>query len=193
MIKLKFRKIELIKINRSKLIPKVFVGLAVLTTILGITSVARAGAPPFIWEYFQYNVISWGWDVEIPQDEPCLWAVGTACTDWEIETGYYPEPPFNHEVYIDGEKIVLRRFVFYDEFGYVFGIPDTKWFCFYHVFEAGYFTNGVHNVIHEVLVQKPYAGSETYGWRVFVNYEGPVNLYGEVGVPQVLTYTITVV
>jgi hypothetical protein len=181
------------KINRTKLIPKVLVGLAVLTTILGLSTAARAGAPPFIWEYFQYNVISYGWDVEIPQDEPCLWGVASACTEEEIETGFFPKPPFNHKVSIDGEKIVLRRFVFYDEYGYIFGIPETKWYCFYHVFEAGYFDLGEHDVIHEAWVQKPYAGSEIYGWRIFVNYEGPEYLYGSIGVPYSLTYTLTVI
>jgi hypothetical protein len=96
-------------------------------------------------------------------------------------------------VSIDGEKIVLRRFVLYDKFGYIFGIPETNWYLFYHVFEAGYFVLGEHNVIEEDLVQKPYAGSNTYGWRVFVNYEGDEDLYGPIEVPHILTYTITVV
>jgi hypothetical protein len=182
---------ELIKIKKSKLVPKVLLSLIILFTIFGMTSTARAGAPPFIWEYFQYNIISWGVDVEIPQNEPCMWGVATATTEWEIETGYWPEGPFNHIVYIDGEKISLQRFVFYDEFGYVFGIPDTKWYVFYHMFEADYFELGDHEVIHEVWVQKPYAGSEVYGWRIFVNYEGPPE-YGPIGVPMILTYNLHV-
>ena len=182
----------MIKINRSKLIPKVLVGLAVLTTILGLTTIARAGAPPFIWEYSQYNIISLGVDIEIPQDEPCLWLIAGACTEEEIETGFFPKPPFKHRLLIDGEKIPLRRFVFYDEEGYVFGIPETKWYCFYQVFEAGYFDLGEHEVIHEAWVQKPYAGSETYGWRIFVNYEGPEYLYGPLEWPWIVTYNLIV-
>jgi hypothetical protein len=173
--------------------PKVLVGLAVLVTIFGFTTTARAGMPPFLWEYFQYNVISYGVDLEVPQDEPCIYGVASACTEWESETGYYPEPPFKHKVYIDGEKITLRRCVFYDEEGYVFGIPETKWYIFYQVFEAGYFELGDHDVIHEVWVQKPYAGSEIYGWRIFVNLEGPEYLYGPIGVPMVLSFTLTFV
>ncbi|MFW9823738.1 MAG: hypothetical protein ACFFE4_12415 [Candidatus Thorarchaeota archaeon] len=173
--------------------PKILVSLVVLMTIFGVSATARAGAPPFIWEYFTYNVISWGVDITIPQDESCIWGVASACTDEEIETGFFPKLPFNHKVTIDGKKIPLRRFVFYDEYGYVFGIPETKWYVFYQIFEAGFFELGEYDIIHEMLVQKPYAGSETYGWRVFINYEGPEYLYGPVGVPQVLSYTLTVV
>ena len=183
----------MIKINRSKLIPKVLVGLVVLVTIFGLTTAARAGVPPFIWEYMtEYNQISsLGSDVEAPQNEPCLWGVMSACSEDEI--GYFPQHPYKHKLFIDGEKIPLRRFVFYDEYGYVFGIPETKWYCFYQVFEAGYFDLGEHDIRHEAWVQKPYAGSEIYGWRIFVNYEGPEDLYGPIGVPYNLTYTLTVI
>ncbi|MFX1469148.1 MAG: hypothetical protein ACFFB8_10830 [Promethearchaeota archaeon] len=183
----------MVKINRTKIIPKIILGFVVLITIFGLTTSANAGIPPFMWNYMPDNVISWGIDLEVPQNEPSLYLCATACTDWEIETGFYPKPPFNHKVYIDGEKIVLRRCVFYDEEGYVFGIPETKWYVFYQIFEAGYFTLGEHNVIHEVYVQKPYAGSETYGWRIFVNYEGPEELYGEVEEPLIISYTLTFV
>ena len=185
----------MIKINRTKLIPKVLVGLVVLVTIFGLTTAARAGAPPFIWEYYlEYNRISsLGSDVEAPQNEPCFWGAASSFTEEEIVTGFFPKPPFNHILFIDGEKIPLRRFVFYDEYGYVFGIPETKWYIFYQVFEAGYFDLGEHDVIHQAWVQKPYAGNETYGWRIFVNYEGPVILYGEIGVPYILTYTLNVI
>ena len=61
------------------------------------------------------------------------------------------------------------------------------------VFEADYFTLGEHEVIHEVYVQKPYAGSETHGWRIFVNYEGPEELYGEVEEPLIISFTLTFV
>jgi len=161
---------------------------------LGLTTTARAGIPPFMYEYMSYNQIStFGSDVEAPHDEPCLWGFSSACTEEEIETGYFPKPPYKHILIIDGEKIPLRRFVFYDEYGIVFGYPETKWYCYYQVFEAGYFDVGEHDVYHEVWVQKPYAGSETYGWRIFVNYEGPEDLYGPVEIPWILSYTLTVV
>ncbi len=165
----------MIKINRSKLIPKVLVGLVVLTTILGLTTTARAGVPPFIWVYMsEYNQISsLGGDVEAPHDEPCLWGVMSACS--EDEVGYFPQHPYDHKLFIDGEKIVLRRFVWIDRDG-LMGIPDLKWRVYYQVFEAGYFDVGEHEIIHEMWVQKPYFGSEMYGWRLYLT----------------LTYTLTI-
>lgn len=191
--KFKNKNKELIKISRNKLIPKILVGMAVLLTIVSLTTSANAGMPPFIWQYMPQNIISWGIDLEVPQNEPCLYLCASGNDEWEIETGFFPKPPFNHKVYIDGKEIVLRRCVFYDEEGYVFGVPEVKWYVFYQIFEAGYFSLGEHEVIHKVLVQKPYKGSEVYGWRIFVNYEGPIDLYGPIGLPLVLTYTLTFV
>ncbi|MFX1567059.1 MAG: hypothetical protein ACFFCV_01680 [Promethearchaeota archaeon] len=182
----------MIKISRSKLVPKVLVGLTVLLTIFGLITTANAGIPPFIWEYSQYNYI-WGVDQTLPQDEPCFWAIGIACSEEEIETGYYPKPPFKHKLYIDGEEINLRRFIFTDKDGSMFGIPGQKWYFFYQVFEASYFTLGEYDVTEEFWVHHPYTGSETYGWRIFVNYEGPEYKYGPVGLPHTLTYTLTFV
>jgi len=182
----------MIEINRSKLMPKVLLGLAVLITIIGLTTSARAGVPPFAWEYMGYDPISsFGPDVEIQQDKPCLWSVASACTEEEIELGWFPEPPFNHKLYIDGEKINLRRFTFIDEWG-IFGDLGLKWWVFYQVFEAGYFEVGVYEIVHKVLVQKPYNGSDIHGWRVFVNFAGPVDLYGPLEWPWIVTYNLIV-
>ncbi|MFX0040817.1 MAG: hypothetical protein ACFFCY_16775 [Promethearchaeota archaeon] len=168
----------MIKINRTKLVPKILVGLTVLVTILGFTTAARAGAPPFIWEYFQYNVISSlepNVVIEAPQDEPCIWGVMTAVSEDEI--GYFPSQPYKHEVWIDGEKIVLRRFTWIDTDG-LFGYPGLKWRAVFQVFEAGYFEVGEHEIIHEMWVQKPYYGDEVYGWRLFVTLTYTLNIIG---------------
>ncbi|MGB5912255.1 MAG: hypothetical protein WBH31_13760 [Promethearchaeia archaeon] len=163
------------KINRSRLIAKILVGLTFLTTILGLTTAARAGAPPFIWVYMsEYNqIMTLGSDVEAPHDEPCIWGIMSACSEDEI--GYFPQNPYKHKLWIDGEKIVLRRFVYIDRDG-LFGEPDLKWWCYYQVFEAGYFDVGEHEIKHEMWVQKPYYGDEVYGWRLFLT----------------LTYTLTI-
>ena len=54
------------------------------------------------------------------------------------------ELPFKVEVYMDGEKITLQRFVYYDKDGVLnpWGIPDLYVWQFYQIFEPGYFTPG---------------------------------------------------
>jgi hypothetical protein len=144
-------------------------------TILGFSTTARAGIPPFFWDYvYQYNQISsLGSDVEAPHDEPCLWGVMTSCSEDEI--GYFPQPPYEHKLFIDGDEINLLRFVWTDKDG-IFGTPGLKWFVFYQTFEAGYFEVGEHEIKHEMWVQKPYLGEEVYGWRIYI----------------ILTYTLTI-
>ncbi|MFX0154237.1 MAG: hypothetical protein ACFE9Q_06890, partial [Candidatus Hodarchaeota archaeon] len=144
-------------------------------TILGLTTAARAGVPPFIWVYMsEYNQISsLEGDVEAPHDEPCLWGVMSACSEDEI--GYFPQHPYDHKLFIDGEKIALLRFVWIDRDG-LFGYPDLKWWVYYQVFEAGYFDVGLHEIKHEMWVQKPYFGSEMYGWRIFITLTYTLNI-----------------
>ena len=183
------------KINKKKLMPKILLTLTIFLTILGLTTTVNAGIPPFYWEYAQSPIISWGWDVEINDDQSCLWGVATAITEDEIESGLFPKPPFNHIVYIDGKKLPLQRFVFIDRDGSIFNIPDTKWWVHYHFFEADDFDVGEYQIVHEMWVQKPYLGSEIHGWRIFINYEGPDDPFVP-GVPPEsykLTYTLTVV
>jgi hypothetical protein len=156
----------------------VLVGICILTTILGLTTTAHAGMPPFMWEYFSYNVISSvepNVVIDAPQDEPCIWGVMTACSEDEI--GYFPPPPYDQKVWIDGEKIVLLRFAWTDTEG-IFGYPGLKWRAFYHIFEAGYFDVGLHEIIHEIWVQKPYYGDEVYGWRLYATLTYTLNITG---------------
>ncbi|MFW9826546.1 MAG: hypothetical protein ACFFEY_02885 [Candidatus Thorarchaeota archaeon] len=183
----------MVNIKQSKLVSKTLLSVMAIMAIFGLTATARAGIPPFYWQYATSPIISWGFDVQINDDQSCLWGVATAVTEWEIETGFFPKQPFDHKLYIDGEKVPLQRFTFIDRDGSIFGYPNTKWWVHYHFFEADDFDVGVYNIEHQMWVQKPYAGSEMHGWRIFVNYEGPVELYGEVDEPLILTYTLTVV
>ncbi|MFX1524862.1 MAG: hypothetical protein ACFFCC_15245 [Promethearchaeota archaeon] len=56
----------------------------------------------------------------------------------------------------------------------------------------GYFEEGNHIVREESFVQKPYLGSEVYGWRHFVNFYGPPEFYGPLGVPNIVYHTLNV-
>jgi hypothetical protein len=49
-------------------------------------------------------------------------------------------PPFQIELYLDGEEIALQRFSYYDRTGEIYGHPETNWMIFYQIFEPGYFT-----------------------------------------------------
>jgi len=161
----------MIEINKSKLMPKILLGLAVLITIMGLTTSARAGVPPFMWVYYsEYNSITSlksNTVIEAPHDEPCIWGVMAGCSEDEI--GYFPLPPYKQILWIDGEKIPLLRFTWNDTYG-IFGIPGTKLFAYYHVFKAGYFDVGEYEIHHEMWVQKPYFGDEVYGWRIYADF-----------------------
>ena len=187
-----------------KLMPKILLIFTIFLTILGLTTTVNAGIPPFYyyWYYHPELIISWGVDVQIDDDDSCIWGVATATTEDEIESGLFPKAPFKHKLFIDGKKIPLQRFVFTDRdyngdgYGDVFYLePDLKWWVYYHIFEADDFDVGLYNIVHEMWVQKPYSGSEIHGWRIFINFNGPDDPLIP-GVPPeklVLTYTLTVV
>ncbi|MFX0043218.1 MAG: hypothetical protein ACFE8L_09920 [Candidatus Hodarchaeota archaeon] len=173
--------------------PKLILSFVVLMTIFGLTTTVKAGVPPFMWQYiFEYNIISDPTNTEIPYNQPSLFIVGFATTEEEIESGVWPKNPFNLEAYIDGERIVLRRFQFFDKDGSIGGYPGVHWWYFYQVYDPCHFEKGYHNIIVKPLVQKPYAGSEVHGWRIFVNYYGDPDEYGPIGIPLIFNYYIHV-
>ena len=185
----------MIKIRKSKLIPKILLTLCVFLAILGLTTTGNAGIPPFYWEYMQSPIISWGLDVQIDDDQSCLWGVATCCTEEEAQSGLFPKAPFQHKLFIDGKKIPLQRFAFTDKDGSIFGYPNTKWWVFYHFFEADEFDVGEYEIVHEMWIQKPYSGSEIHGWRILINYNGPDDplIPGEPPEEYILSYTLTVI
>lgn len=179
----------------------------------------QAGTPAYVWKkpgwtsYTGNRILNWwfpwvgiGGDVYIDYDNWSFFRMGWLVSDYEIEMGYDPGPPYQMKLFIDGEEILMKRFSYsYKEELFLF--PDgvetdchvRAWM--WHVrFEPGYFEEGKTYEIREVfLVQKPYQGINERGWRPYVNYMsggGPPNApyswedwYGPVGIENdIVTY-----
>jgi hypothetical protein len=168
----------------------------------------KAGWPAYLWKKPGYwpatgNQIYWWWLIgigntqTIPDDEYSFYRIGWIVSDYEIEAGLDPGPPYQNKLYINGEEIVMQRFVWtvQDE---VVVFPDgvertvhTRAWMWIVRFEPGYFEEGETYEIREVfLVRKPYQVEVSGGltdsnkWRPYVNYmPGDWQYwYGDVGV-----------
>lgn len=185
--------------NKSKLIPKIIVFLALgILTISFIPSV-QAGVPPFLdptpGQYIGY----YPWDGrDISASDYSYFKVGFGYTPEETQTGWWPKNPYKVRLYFDGVEIPLRRYVWYDKEGEAMGAP-VHWWYFYQIFKPGYFTLEEDILVRiEVYVKKPYLGSDSNKWRWFVNLEGPAipwedPFYGPIGLPWTLEHYIHII
>lgn len=170
---------------------------------------AQAGIPPFMEdENLNYDQrLNFWMDSAINGSLESWDKVGAACNPEELEKGWWPSNPYQFRFYIDGQEIQFRRF-FYKLKDIEYSVPymeggkwnysaepiittQKTWF-WYNFFAPGYFTPGTHTIRVEFWVYNSYGGSPETGWRIFVNYIGPPEIYRDVGQEMVWESTFTV-
>lgn len=196
--------------NRKKL-AKLTVCVLVMFTVLSFIPVVnvKAGWPAYLfkkpgyWPWTEGNQILWWWAIgigatqDIPDDQYSFYRIGWIVSDYEIEVGLDPGPPYQNKLFIDGKEIHMQRFTWTIQKDY-FMFPDgvlrtvhTRAWMWIVRFEPGYFEEGKTYEIREVfLVKKPYQTEVSGGltdsneWRPYVNYMPGdwVYWYGDVGV-----------
>ena len=192
---------------------KIMLGLFLVFSILSMIPVAKAAPPeewgpkPWPWQHggwpaYLYKKPRGNWigawpflypDMDewwIPHDDYSWFRMGWQVSDFEIEVGWDPGPPYEFRLIIDGEEIHMQRWCrrYKDELvtfpDGVDRIVDSRaWFCSV-VFDPYYFEVGDHEIRFQFLVKKPYYGSDSNEWRYYVNYhEGEMFewWYGEFG------------
>ena len=124
-----------------------------------------------------YPFIGPGGHWEIPAGEYAFFRSGWIVSDYEIETGLDPGPPYQMKLFIDGEKITMQRWTWVlpkDTVLYPDGVwRDTKTRAWMWVvrFDPGYFEAGKsYKITYQFLVHGQYFGSDIKGWRFYVNY-----------------------
>jgi hypothetical protein len=124
-----------------------------------------------------YPFIGIGGHWEVPAGEYCFFRTGWIVSDWEIDTGLDPGPPYQNHLFVNGEEIVMQRWTWtipkttslYPD-GVERSVNLRAWMWGVR-FDPGYFEAGKSYKIRlQFLVQKPYYGSPSRGWRPYVNY-----------------------
>ncbi len=117
------------------------------------------------------------WEVNITAMEYCFFRSGWAVSDYEIETGLDPGPPYQMNLFIDDEEITMQRWSWVipkDTVLYPDGVwRDTKTRVWMWVvrFDPGYFEAGKsYKITYQFLVHGQYFGSNIKGWRFYVNH-----------------------
>ncbi|MFW9825795.1 MAG: hypothetical protein ACFFE4_22840 [Candidatus Thorarchaeota archaeon] len=175
------------KKNLSKLTLCILLMITVFSFIPVVN--VKAGAPAYMWKKPGWTTDTgnriWNWwfpwigtdgHVYIDHDDWSFFRVGWAVSDYEIEMGYDPGPPYQMKLFIDGEEIVMKRFAYAYKDLSLFPNGELRtahirvWM--WHVrFEPGYFEKDVTYVIREVfLVRKPYQTDDSNKWRTYVNH-----------------------
>ncbi|MFW9949809.1 MAG: hypothetical protein ACFFKA_06770 [Candidatus Thorarchaeota archaeon] len=140
----------------------------------------------------------------------CFYRIGWIVSDYEIEMGYDPGPPYQYNLFINDKEIVMQRWtwtvpkgeVLYPD-GVVKTVNSRAWMWIVR-FDPGYFEAGkTYKIREQFLVQKPYQESDDRDWRPYVNYMsggGPPNApftwedwYGPIGVVNDQIYWLHVV
>ena len=197
MINLK-KKMDLKKINRNKLL-KLTLCMLLMASIFSFFPAALAdstpeewGPKPWPWQHggapayrFKKPQGNWiglwpflgpGADWGIPQDEPSWIRIGWIVSDFEIEAGWDPGPPYQFRLFIDGEEIPMKRWarhyknedVMFPD-GVVRNVDSRAWMCMAS-FDPYYFEIGPHEIRLQMLVKKPYFGSDSKEWRFYENH-----------------------
>ncbi len=181
--------------NRTKLLPKLAILIAIGFLVFSFIPTVQAGVPPFIDRDLDDPQGIFWWKVsEISASKESWFRAGIANFPEELENNWAPKNPYKIRLYINGVEIELRRYAYVDR-AYKVLLPErdeynnwvyeniepiiTKlhvWY-WYAIFEPGYFQSDTYPYTiefkTEVWVYEPYGGSEEKRWRIFVNYEGP--------------------
>ena len=203
---------DLKKMNRNKL-SKWTLCILLMFSILSFIPVAFAdstpeewGQKPWPWQHggapgyrFKKPSGNWigGWfwlgpgaEWEIPQDDYSFLRIGWIISDYEIEQGWDPGPPYQFLLFIDGEKVPMKRWarrfknediLFPD--GEVRNTDSRVW-MFTAMFDPYYFEIGDYEIRIQFLVKNPYQTSDSNKWRPYQNYMPGdwQSWYGPVGV-----------
>ncbi|MEJ2279791.1 MAG: hypothetical protein P8Y70_18910 [Candidatus Lokiarchaeota archaeon] len=114
----------------------------------------------------------WG----IPRDDYSFLRVGWITSKYEIDQGWDPGPPYEFRLFIDGQEIPMQRWsrnykdqeVLYPDGE--FRIVNSHVWVFFVSFDPYFFELGPHEIRLQMLVHKPYFGSESNNWRFYTNY-----------------------
>ena len=133
-------------------------------------------------------------DWEIPHDQYSFFRTGWMVADYEIEMGYDPGPPYQYNLFINGEKIGMKRWVWTEKGERIF--PDGEFrpykaraWMWVVRFDPYFFEQGKDYEIRlQFLVKNPYYGSPSNKWRTYINHLEDITLdtffeywYGEAG------------
>lgn len=197
--------------NRSKL-TKLILCMLLMVTVFSVFPVVNASTPedwgpkPWPWQkggwpayIYKKDAGNWigGWpflgvggEWWIPHDEASWFRMGWQVSDFEIEAGWDPGPPYKFRLFVDGEEIHMQAWARHFKAATVMfpdGVERTvtsrAWFC-YASFDPDFFEVGDHEIRFQFLVKKPYIGSDSNEWRYYANYqdgEGFIYWYGDVG------------
>jgi len=158
--------------NKSTLITKSSLFVALILILISFIPTIQAEVP--LAKIPRWQNIGWPiwWDDDseagIDATEESCFRVGLVQSVEEKEKDWFPGPPYNIRLYINGIEIGLRRFT--HRVGDLF-------FEFYAIFEPGYFNQEEdYTIKFEIWVLKPYQGDGLNEWRIFYDYWG---IYGE--------------
>jgi len=117
-----------------------------------------------------------GGEMGIPQDDYSMFRIGWQVSDYEIEQGWDPGPPYKFKLFVDGEEINMQRYSRHFKDMEVtfpngeFLIVDSHAWMFCVRFDPYFFELGAHEIRLQMLVKKPYFGSDSNEWRFYTNY-----------------------
>ena len=186
--------------NRNKLV-KLTLCMLLMVSIFSLFPVVLADKPPkekepwqdggppaYLFKkpgYFEWSGGNWigGWFWlgpggywEIPQDGYSYLRIGWIISDYEIEQGWDPGPPYKFRLFVDDEEIVMQRWARHykdEEVEFPNGevhTTDSHAWMFSARFDPNFFELGYHEIRIQFLVKKPYFGSDSNEWRFFENF-----------------------
>ena len=114
--------------------------------------------------YFSYS------DYHFNSSRNLYFRLGASRTFEEKENDWWPSPPWEYRLQINGEEIDLKKYgIKADK-----EVQDCPFILYwYHIFGPNYFTPGEEYLIKfEFWVKNPYQGDGLNEWRIFVDYWG---------------------
>jgi hypothetical protein len=148
----------------------------------------KGGEPAYLFKkpgYFWWSGGNWigGWVWlgpdgywEMSQDAYSSFRIGWIISDYEIEMGWDPGPPYQFRLFVDGEEIVMQRWArHFKNWEVLFPngevhTTDSHVWMWSVRFDPNYFELGYHEIRLQMLVKKPYYGSDSKEWRFFENH-----------------------
>lgn len=175
--------------RRKKLVLSLTLFLTLGILVSCIIPLTLAGTPPSMQDRDNSKNLCWpiftgDFEHEYDSSEELFFRIGCVQLPSEEEDGSFPKHPYDWRLYINGEKITLRRFNVKQEFEG----EDRQVFMWYQIFEPGYFSPDKDYLVRiEFWVKKPYQDDGRNDWRIFVDYWG-VN--GDPGFEWVWEYNL---
>ncbi|MFX0007724.1 MAG: hypothetical protein ACFFA7_13485 [Promethearchaeota archaeon] len=177
-------------------------------TVFSLMPMVIAGPPRFMQELNRFDNLLmpwwWGWFYEDPpgsgnwyfQEEyvefdssaNLYFRIGAAVGWEELENDWWPKPPWEYRLWINGEEIVMERYAVKGNQSIIHPPVSMFW---YHIFGPDYFTAGETYLLKwEFWVKGPYQGDGLNYWRPFVDYWG---VYAPPGTVSSYEYYLNIV